>query len=882
MPWPQSTDYNLAIQNPHLCFQDEDLRACTAWSADPVLGLPSPRAGNFADVYRLDHPNGESWAVKCFTREVGDLRERYAAISDHLVQAELPFIIEFRYLEDAILVDGAWYPIVKMRWVEGKNLSEFAAEQADRPANLDKLARKWLQLARELREAGIGHGDLQHGNVLLVPHPQRATFLLRLIDYDGMYVPALADRPSKEAGFPGYQHPQRPRHNLFGPEIDRFSHLVIYTALRAIRVGGSTLWERFGSPENLLFTEPDFTAPAKSELIRTLFALPDTTLRHLLGHLILAALGDPADVPLLETLLTDGVVRRLEPAQFETLRTILGSNLTGRRSKLDTRTPPHLDSLPALPSPLRETRIDSVPASEPTPEVPVARRLDRTTSLPDWMLPEAVPLGEAAGQSETTTAEDSDPETPTLHLPPLVAVPVEPVNRPPPRRQYTPVLLEESSTETASSGPTAEEEPLLVEPVDDPDEEPLDVCEVLDDPPASPVPTATPRTKPEKKRSAKESATVAPAAEEAPEEADSGSALHAVIPIALAFLLFAIVGTILVLHLRRVPESPPEPQTAKLQLPDELVIEGGNEVTLTVPIEPHGERGPFEVRLLDLPAALTAQAVPADLPPGGNPPPARFLLSAPLDVVDVSATARVQLVRGNERLDEQPLRVIVRRPDFPRFVTPIARRRIEVGGHARLAFEIDRRGRREQLQVELAELFDQFGHPIQIVQEENPISRDATTLFVNLFVKLTQARIPTTVTARLLFIPDGPGPRFEVDRTRVSLDFVRPRPARQFLSTPTPTVRIEVGKSATLRVVIDRAIYPPTVSLRVRGLPAGVTTDDREVSAAKIEGVFLLSSAPDTRVPADFVPIEIVAYDETEEIGRLAIKLRVVPAPPAP
>ena len=60
---------------------------------------------------------------------------------------------------------------------------------------------------------------------------------LRLIDYDGMYVPALAGTRSGEVGLPAYQHPQRIREGTYNAEVDRFSHLVIYTAIRCLMVG---------------------------------------------------------------------------------------------------------------------------------------------------------------------------------------------------------------------------------------------------------------------------------------------------------------------------------------------------------------------------------------------------------------------------------------------------------------------------------------------------------------------------------------------------------------------------------------------------------------------------------------------------------------------
>src|SRR5581483_12433390 len=80
-----------------------------------ALGIPMPRSGNFADVYEVRCRSGARWAVKCFTREVHGLRERYAEISNYLRQVNLPFMVDFQYLEEGIRVRNLWYPILKMQ-----------------------------------------------------------------------------------------------------------------------------------------------------------------------------------------------------------------------------------------------------------------------------------------------------------------------------------------------------------------------------------------------------------------------------------------------------------------------------------------------------------------------------------------------------------------------------------------------------------------------------------------------------------------------------------------------------------------------------------------------------------------------------------------------
>ena len=207
MSWPLSQDYNEAIQSPSRNFADPELRLGKAVTT--ALGLPMPCSGNFADVYQVRCPDGSRWAVKCFTREAPGLRERYQEISRHLRQAKLPFTVDFSYLEQGIRVDGQWYPVLKMQWVEGLTLNQFVAKYADKPAVLEGLLQIWARMARHLRASGAAHCDLQHGNVLLVPEAGTASLAMKLVDYDGMFVPALAGNSPGEVGHPAYQHPDR-------------------------------------------------------------------------------------------------------------------------------------------------------------------------------------------------------------------------------------------------------------------------------------------------------------------------------------------------------------------------------------------------------------------------------------------------------------------------------------------------------------------------------------------------------------------------------------------------------------------------------------------------------------------------------------------------
>jgi serine/threonine protein kinase len=352
---PTATDYSQAIQNLRVTAGDEELKA-----GEPLadaMGLPLQYTGNFAVVFQVRCPQTQrTWAVKCFTKEVDRRGERYEAISQHLRRVQLPFMVGFEYQERGILVGGGWHPIVKMDWVEGETLNRFVAENLDKPGTLRQLLGLWRKLAERLRAAEVTHADLQHGNVLLVPARDREGHRLMLVDYDGMYVPALARQPSGELGHPSYQHPERLRQEVYSAEVDRFSHLAIYCAIRCLIAGGRRLWERFDNGDNLLFRESDFAKPRESEMLHRLWAARDEELRALVGHLILATQTPLDQVPWVPELVSDGQVRPLEPSVQQRVTRLMG-NRHPTRATLSAKAPSGTQLTGPAAPPYLKTRI---------------------------------------------------------------------------------------------------------------------------------------------------------------------------------------------------------------------------------------------------------------------------------------------------------------------------------------------------------------------------------------------------------------------------------------------------------------------------------------------------------------------------------------------
>jgi serine/threonine protein kinase len=383
MPWPTPTQYYEAVQNLRSCVGDGEL--IEGQPARNTQGMPMLWSGHFADVYKIECPaTGNTWALKCFTREVAGLRDRYRDISAHLEKAKLPFTVGFQYLESGIRIGGRWYPALKMRWVEGLSLNQFVENHVNRPKTLGQLLVLWPKLAKRLREAGVAHADLQHGNVLLVPM-HRGQLALKLIDYDGMYIPSLADRPSGELGHPAYQHPQRLREGTYSFEVDRFSHLAVYCAVRCLKVGRQGLWKRFNNDDNLLFREVDFRNPRKSELFRALWGLPDPDARALVGRLALACEMPLDQVPLLSEVLVkgDGKVIPLTQQQETDVKEMLS--------------PRSIVSL-ASSKPLVEAKDqvvvgeEVIPLDPPPPPPPPPAKIEQ--EIMDWMTEGDNPAGE--------------------------------------------------------------------------------------------------------------------------------------------------------------------------------------------------------------------------------------------------------------------------------------------------------------------------------------------------------------------------------------------------------------------------------------------------------------------------------------------------------
>ena len=264
MSYPQITDYQEAIQHPAHAFIDPDLKQGAV--AENSLGLPLVMSGGFALTYAVTTPRRKC-AVRCFHREIPAIQQKYDATSKKLRSLAIGCFVDFDFQQSGITVRQKVFPIVRMDWVEGDTLGIWLDKNFNNRRALDKARGDFVAIARFLEREGIAHGDIQNGNVMV------ANGEIKLIDYDGMFVPGMKPGNGSETGHRHFQHPGR-RVSSFGPGMDRFSFIALDLSLRAL-VEDKSLYPKFREGgETIIFKANDFADPQNSEIFRRLLAMP--------------------------------------------------------------------------------------------------------------------------------------------------------------------------------------------------------------------------------------------------------------------------------------------------------------------------------------------------------------------------------------------------------------------------------------------------------------------------------------------------------------------------------------------------------------------------------------------------------------------------------
>ena len=240
----------------------------------PVLdkyGEPYRSSGAFAVVFKMkDEQTGKCYALKCFTEEQEGRAEAYRQIAEELEFVDSPYITSVKYLEKELFVDSNCedeeFPVLLMDWIEGKTMETYIAANYTDTHAMSMLCYRFCKMAAWLRSQSFAHGDIKPDNIMVRPDGT-----LTLVDYDGMFVPAMKDQKSPTVGTKDFSHPLRTIDD-FDETIDDFALASIALSLKAISLNPSLLNE-YGASDRLLFSAADYLDLSKSKTFTTLQGL---------------------------------------------------------------------------------------------------------------------------------------------------------------------------------------------------------------------------------------------------------------------------------------------------------------------------------------------------------------------------------------------------------------------------------------------------------------------------------------------------------------------------------------------------------------------------------------------------------------------------------
>ena len=284
MQYPLISEYLAAIRDAH-----DNLEKLS--HLVPVLdnyGEPYRSSGAFAVVFKMkDEQTGKCYALKCFTEEQEGRAEAYRQIAEELEFVDSTYITYVKYLEKELFVDSNCedneFPVLLMDWIEGETMETYIADHYMDNHAMSMLCYRFCKMAAWLRSQPFAHGDIKPDNIMV-----RSDGTLTLVDYDGMFVPAMKGQKSPTIGTKDFSHPLRTIDD-FDETIDDFALASIALSLKAISLNPSLLNE-YGASDRLLFSAADYLDLSKSKTMTALQSLlADEETRTLLSMFLLAS-----------------------------------------------------------------------------------------------------------------------------------------------------------------------------------------------------------------------------------------------------------------------------------------------------------------------------------------------------------------------------------------------------------------------------------------------------------------------------------------------------------------------------------------------------------------------------------------------------------------
>ena len=250
-------------------------------------GEPYRSSGAFAVVFKMkDEQTGKCYALKCFTEEQEGRAEDYRQIADELEFVDSSYVTSVKYLDKEIFVDSSCeedeFPVLLMDWIDGETMETYIGENYQDNYAMDMLCYRFCKMAAWLRSQPFAHGDIKPDNIMVRPDGN-----LTLVDYDGMFVPAMKGQKSPTIGTKDFSHPLRTVDD-FDETIDDFALASIALSLKAISLKPSLL-DEYGAADRLLFSAADYRDLSKSKVMTALQELMnDEEFTALLSMFLLA------------------------------------------------------------------------------------------------------------------------------------------------------------------------------------------------------------------------------------------------------------------------------------------------------------------------------------------------------------------------------------------------------------------------------------------------------------------------------------------------------------------------------------------------------------------------------------------------------------------
>ena len=250
-------------------------------------GEPYRSSGAFAVVFKMkDEQTGKCYALKCFLEEQEGRAEAYRMIADELDSVDSSYVTSVKYLEKEIFVDSSCeedeFPVLLMDWVEGETMETYIAANYQDEYAMELLCYRFCKMAAWLRSQPFAHGDTKPDNIMVRPDGT-----LTLVDYDGMFVPAMKGQKSPTIGTKDFSHPLRTIDD-FDETINDFALASIALSLKAISLKPS-LFDDYGAADRLLFSAEDYRDLSKSKVLAALQELVnDEEVNTLLSLFLLA------------------------------------------------------------------------------------------------------------------------------------------------------------------------------------------------------------------------------------------------------------------------------------------------------------------------------------------------------------------------------------------------------------------------------------------------------------------------------------------------------------------------------------------------------------------------------------------------------------------